>query len=1038
MKRILLFLVCLATFNIQAQNTSYANRMQYIFGNIDKTKVTTGYLKEFGIRFCDVELYNGIITPNNTVDKTRWQSLYSSLYTMRVGTVAQNMMAPSIVNTNLKTAQSNSNDILLAVQHYNYQQYKTNAYTNGDVTITNDKIYDVTGRNPYDSKTLFAITPLKQQLQGSNFNFKLPSNLIYSNVGITISQITVDFSNGQGYQNVAVNEVKNISYTSGGEKTIKVKFEYTNGTIVESHSKIWVDYVDSTQNAQARFNGFGSDMFWVNHAVTGNNWNGSAATGLVTIELAPGHTQVTKPLIIIEGFDPENSFNYLDLINDDGLGGLNIQISQTGQPFLTLNQAIEDEDYDLVFVDFVNSTDYIQRNAYMVEEVIRQINQLKVGNEKNAVLGMSMGGLVGRYALRDMEINGETHETKLYISHDSPHQGANLPLAYQALVRHLAGEGISIPVLMGLFNIDLFELTDIIPELENGLNLLQSPAAQQMISYQLQGTGTNTTNISTTLQNSFMTEYVNMGMPQQNGIRNIAIANGSECGTPLDFNPYATLVDINEKIDIGWFTSMVYYGLTLNPVGYLTGVLSTNTDIKGEFNLKALPNQQSQQIYKGKLYVKKKVLGFINVEEQIIGQKTINSTTNMLPLDNASGGVYNLELFIPASSGIGQYVLEPRFNFIPTYSSLDVGSGNTTIIPSDLTKKYNPQSPPPAPKNVPFHNFFTNSITSEAHIQFTLNNGFWLRNEIAGTPEIFSCSFVCSDKVNDISGTSIICNSNTATFTAPTGGAFYNWQIIDGSHLIASSTGSNAQNFSFTTLSTGYGRVKIQVTMGDDPNNTGNGRCGNAIFTKNIWVGKPYVFGANPNPNELEYFVDDTTCPVESTTLCAGNYREENSRTICVAGLDSSSQWEIVKLSGYFSYSHYNGIITINPSIPGTLSFKVRVSNTCGISDWKTFTYNAINCNSNIVLRSTETSTYVVYPNPSKDIVNIDLRDSNNQPEKDAQISGELFDLMGLSKARVEIINNKAVFSVTDLSKGIYVLKIYIDNDVESHQIAVE
>ena len=66
--------------------------------------------------------------------------------------------------------------------------------------------------------------------------------------------------------------------------------------------------------------------------------------------------------------------------------------------------------------------------------------------------------------------------------------------------------------------------------------------------------------------------------------------------------------------------------------------------------------------------------------------KTINST-NMLPLDNANGGVYNLELFIPASSGIGQYVLEPRFNFIPTYSSLDVGSGNTTIIPSDLTKK---------------------------------------------------------------------------------------------------------------------------------------------------------------------------------------------------------------------------------------------------------------------------------------------------------------------------------------------------------------
>ena len=38
MKRILLFLVCLATFNIQAQNTSYANHYAIYFGNIDKIK----------------------------------------------------------------------------------------------------------------------------------------------------------------------------------------------------------------------------------------------------------------------------------------------------------------------------------------------------------------------------------------------------------------------------------------------------------------------------------------------------------------------------------------------------------------------------------------------------------------------------------------------------------------------------------------------------------------------------------------------------------------------------------------------------------------------------------------------------------------------------------------------------------------------------------------------------------------------------------------------------------------------------------------
>jgi hypothetical protein len=46
--------------------------------------------------------------------------------------------------------------------------------------------------------------------------------------------------------------------------------------------------------------------------------------------------------------------------------------------------------------------------------------------------------------------------------------------------------------------------------------------------------------------------------------------------------------------------------------------------------------------------------------------------------------------------------------------------------------------------------------------------------------------------------------------------------------------------------------------------------------------------------------------------------------------------------------------------------------------------------------------------------------------------------MLGLSKSKVEIINNKATFSVRGLNKGIYVLKIYINEKVERYQIAVE
>jgi hypothetical protein len=56
MKRLFLYLLILSVVNkVQAQSTNYANRMNHIFGNIDKSKVTTGYLKEYGIKLTSLE-----------------------------------------------------------------------------------------------------------------------------------------------------------------------------------------------------------------------------------------------------------------------------------------------------------------------------------------------------------------------------------------------------------------------------------------------------------------------------------------------------------------------------------------------------------------------------------------------------------------------------------------------------------------------------------------------------------------------------------------------------------------------------------------------------------------------------------------------------------------------------------------------------------------------------------------------------------------------------------------------------------------------
>ena len=58
MKKLLVFtLLCIAFFQGHTQNTDYYDRMEHVFGNIDKTKVTTGFLKEFGENDLNVSLY---------------------------------------------------------------------------------------------------------------------------------------------------------------------------------------------------------------------------------------------------------------------------------------------------------------------------------------------------------------------------------------------------------------------------------------------------------------------------------------------------------------------------------------------------------------------------------------------------------------------------------------------------------------------------------------------------------------------------------------------------------------------------------------------------------------------------------------------------------------------------------------------------------------------------------------------------------------------------------------------------------------------
>ena len=121
----------------------------------------------------------------------------------------------------------------------------------------------------------------------------------------------------------------------------------------------------------------------------------------------------------------------------------------------------------------------------------------------------------------------------------------------------------------------------------------------------------------------------------------------------------------------------------------------------------------------------------------------------------------------------------------------------------------------------------------------------------------------------------------------------------------------------------------------------------------------------------------------------------------------------------------YNGVtqnvLRFPETYAGSIDFTVTTSNSCGSSSYFVEEEQINSCAGLGLRLSIPVEQFTVFPNPANDIVTIELRDSENQLEKDATISGELFDLLAQSKSKVKISGNKANFSVKGLKKGIYI-----------------
>lgn len=124
---------------------------------------------------------------------------------------------------------------------------------------------------------------------------------------------------------------------------------------------------------------------------------GKASSGTISIRYSNIALGLRRPLIVAEGFDPGHI-----TAPEKRFGETNINtgfLDDAQDVALSANLAAllggSTQQYDIIYLDWANGTDYLRRNALLLEEVIRWVNNNKVAVggvvQPNVVLGAKYG-----------------------------------------------------------------------------------------------------------------------------------------------------------------------------------------------------------------------------------------------------------------------------------------------------------------------------------------------------------------------------------------------------------------------------------------------------------------------------------------------------------------------------------------------------------------------------------------------------------------------------------------------------------------------
>ena len=402
------------------------------------------------------------------------------------------------LKTRIDKAKSLQNIPLVSV-NFGFGFVDSLALTDGRMRVENNQLIDAGGASPYlTQKVHLAALATDKLITG--IAYQIATDNIYTLANLTDEPITgytlQNITSGQTYTLPVVGKV-NIVFNATGINALKITVHTAKGSYaawqfievqasaptLRSAGVNGTDPENLLLTSDIAFRGYEEPDASISYADYHIYYHYASPADTTSSERV-----LKKPIVILDGFDPQDSRNYNNIYYTQlkfGSENLGRELRRKGYDVVILNFPMtnstvkELNDNGNIYIPEVSGftrrdggTDYIERNAFLLVKLIQTLNAKLAQNgsaEKLVIVGPSMGGQISRYALAYMEKQGMDHRTRIWLSFDSPHLGANIPLAIQKTLWFFAYVGGQVEAREG------YE------------KKLHSSAARQMLVEQMEG-----------------------------------------------------------------------------------------------------------------------------------------------------------------------------------------------------------------------------------------------------------------------------------------------------------------------------------------------------------------------------------------------------------------------------------------------------------------------------------------------------------------------------------------------------------------------